>query len=43
MHHLMIKTADSERELSKLWVKELGMLGDTSENLLHADEGENYE
>lgn len=43
IHHLFIKTADNEREHSKLWFKELGMLGDTSENLLHAAEGENYE
>lgn len=43
IHNLFIKTADNEREHSKLWFKELGMLGDTSENLLHAAEGENYE
>lgn len=43
INHLFIKTAENEREHSKLWFKELGMLGDTSENLLHAAEGENYE
>ncbi|MGL5355998.1 MAG: rubrerythrin [Cetobacterium sp.] len=43
IHDLFIKTADNEREHSKLWFKELGMLGNTSENLLHAAEGESYE
>lgn len=37
------KTADNEKEHAKLWFKELGELGDTAENLLHAAEGENYE
>lgn len=37
------KTADNEKEHAKLWFKELGELGDTTENLLHAAEGENYE
>ena len=40
---LFLKTADNEKEHAKLWFKELGELGDTSENLLHAAEGENYE
>ena len=31
------------KEHAKLWFKELGELGDTSENLLHAAEGENAE
>ena len=40
---LFLKTADNEKEHAKLWFKELGELGDTAENLLHAAEGENYE
>nr|WP_307775220.1 ferritin family protein [uncultured Cetobacterium sp.] len=43
IHNLFIKTADNEREHSRMWFKELGMLGNTSDNLLHAAEGENYE
>ena len=37
------KTADNEKEHAKMWFKELGLLGSTSENLLSAAEGENYE
>ena len=37
------KTADNEKEHAKMWFKELGELGDTAKNLLHAAEGENYE
>ena len=40
---LFLKTADNEKEHAKLWFKELGELGDTAENLLHAAEGENAE
>jgi len=40
---LFLKTADNEKEHAKLWFKELGELGDTAANLLHAAEGENYE
>ena len=40
---IFLKTADNEKEHAKLWFKELGELGDTAENLLHAAEGENYE
>ena len=36
-------TADNEKEHAKMWFKELGLLGTTSENLLSAAEGENYE
>ena len=36
-------TADNEKEHAKLWFKELGLLGNTAENLLSAAEGENYE
>ncbi|MCC8014085.1 MAG: rubrerythrin family protein [Eubacterium sp.] len=38
-----LKTAENEKEHAKLWFKALGELGDTSENLLAAAEGENYE
>lgn len=37
------ETANNEKEHAKLWFKALGELGDTSENLLSAAEGENYE
>ncbi len=40
---LFLKTADNEKEHAKLWFKELGQLGETAENLVHAAEGENYE
>lgn len=40
---LFLKTADNEKEHAKLWFKELGELGDTPTNLLHAAEGENFE
>ena len=40
---LFLKTAENEKEHAKLWFKELGQLGDTAENLLHAAEGENFE
>ncbi len=38
-----LKTAENEKEHAKLWFKALGKLGDTSENLLAAAEGKNYE
>lgn len=40
---LFLKTAENEKEHAKLWFKELGELGDTAQNLLHAAEGESYE
>ena len=40
---IFLKTADNEKEHAKMWFKELGELGNTAENLLHAAEGENYE
>ena len=40
---LFLKTAENEKEHAKLWFKALGELGDTSENRLHAAEGENFE
>lgn len=40
---LFLKTARNEQEHAKLWFEELGNIGTTAENLLHAAEGENYE
>lgn len=41
---LFLQTADNEREHAELWCKALGGISnDTSINLLHAAEGENYE
>lgn len=40
---LFLKTADNEKEHAKLWFKELQGIGNTSQNLLAAAEGENYE
>ncbi len=40
---LFLKTAENEKEHAKIWFKELGELGTTEENLLHAAEGENAE
>ena len=40
---IFMQTAQNEQEHAKLWFKELGELGDTAQNLLHAAEGENYE
>ena len=40
---LFLKTADNEKEHAKMWFKELGELGTTEENLLHAAEGESFE
>lgn len=40
---LFTKTAENEKEHAKMWFKELGELGNTSENLKAAAEGENYE
>ena len=40
---LFLKTADNEKEHAKLWFKELEGIGSTSENLLAAAEGENFE
>ncbi|MBQ8337818.1 MAG: rubrerythrin family protein, partial [Oscillospiraceae bacterium] len=40
---LFLKTADNEKEHAKLWLKELGGIGDTAANLKAAAEGENYE
>ena len=40
---LFLKTAENEKEHAKLWFKELGELGTTTDNLQHAAEGENFE
>jgi rubrerythrin len=40
---LFQKTADNEKEHAKLWFKELNGIGNTTENLKCAAEGENYE
>ena len=40
---LFLHTAENEKEHAKLWLKALGEIGDTAENLLHAAEGENAE
>ncbi len=40
---LFLKTADNEKEHAKMWLKELGGLDDTAENLVSAANGENYE
>ncbi len=43
MSALFLKTADNEKEHAKMWFKELNGIGDTSENLKEAADGENYE
>ena len=40
---IFLKTADNEKEHAKLWFKELGLLGNTAENLEAGAAGENYE
>lgn len=40
---IFLETANNEKEHAKLWFKELGLLGDTAENLGSAADGENYE
>ena len=40
---IFTKTAENEKEHAKLWFKELGLLGETKENLEAAANGENYE
>lgn len=37
------RTADNEKEHAKMWYRELGGIGNTTENLITASEGENYE
>ena len=40
---LFLKTADNEKEHAKMWLKELQGIGNTTENLTAAAEGENFE
>jgi rubrerythrin/NAD-dependent dihydropyrimidine dehydrogenase PreA subunit len=40
---IFLQTARNEQEHARLWYEELGNLGSTAENLLHAAQGENYE
>lgn len=40
---LFLKTAENEKEHAKMWFKELNGIANTSENLLQAAQGENYE
>ena len=40
---IFLKTAENEKEHAKLWFKELGLIGSTSENLAAAADGENFE
>ena len=40
---IFTETADNEKEHAKMWFKLLGGIGNTSENLKSAAEGENYE
>ncbi|MGN1162634.1 MAG: rubrerythrin [Christensenellales bacterium] len=40
---LFTKTAENEKEHAKMWFKELNGLGNTTENLNAAADGENYE
>ena len=40
---LFIKTADNEKEHAKMWFNELEGIGSTSENLIAAANGENFE
>ena len=38
-----METALNEKEHAKLWAKELGLIGDSLENLKHASQGEHFE
>lgn len=40
---IFLRTADNEKEHAKMWYKELKGIGNTTENLIEASEGENYE
>ena len=40
---IFMQTADNEKEHAKMWAKELGMIGNTAQNLSAAADGENYE
>ena len=43
MSAIFQETADNEKEHAKMWFKELNGIGNTSQNLESAAEGENYE
>lgn len=43
LSEIFLKTARNEQEHARIWYEELGNLGNTAENLLHAAEGENHE
>ncbi|TCL57570.1 rubrerythrin [Kineothrix alysoides] len=43
LSELFLKTARNEQEHARVWFQELGHLGKTTDNLLAAAEGENYE
>ena len=43
MASIFLKTADNEKEHAKMWLKELGEIGNTVENLNKAADGENFE
>ena len=43
LSEIFLQTARNEQEHARVWYEELGQLGKTAENLLHAAEGENYE
>ena len=40
---IFLETADNEKEHAKMWAKELGLIGDTKQNLQSAIDGENFE
>lgn len=40
---IFLETADNEKEHAKVWAKQLGLIGDTAQNLQTAIDGENYE
>lgn len=40
---LFLKTADNEKEHAKMWFKELSGIGETTDNLKAAADGENFE
>jgi rubrerythrin len=41
--HIFLKTARNEQEHARLWLEELGGIGNTARNLEAAADGENYE
>lgn len=43
LSELFLKTARNEQEHARVWFQELGHIGKTTDNLLAAAEGENYE